>query len=83
MIQHQEFLVPYLLCISCAHDGYYRKCVNALVVVLLAKGNGKTYCSFEQTPDLVSNTMDIIRAQKMEFWLGPSVDRQWGPSLSM
>lgn len=37
----------------------------------------------EQTPDLVSNTMDIIRAQKMEFWLGPSVDIQWWPSLSL
>lgn len=44
------------------------KHVNALLVVLIVKGNGKTYIVLlEQTPDLVSNTMDVIRAQKMEF----------------
>lgn len=39
---------------------------------LQLKENGKTWSVLiEQTPDLVYSTMDIIRAQKMEFWLGP------------
>lgn len=42
--------------------------VNALSVALRVKGKVKTYIVLaEQTPDLVSNAMDRIRAQEMEF----------------
>lgn len=45
---------------------------------LQLKENGKTWTvPIEQIPDLVYNIMDIIRAQKMEFWLGPLVYTQW------